>query len=239
MTTKLIKWLTVLSLFISVPVAVVAQAEEKPPSPGPDYVWEEAYLEEDGNVVAPGFWRLQTHEGFEWVAGRTDAEGRYIPGHWHSLELKPDKMWIPGYWAHNQWIAGRWRVKVRTGFRWIPGHWTRQGIWVGGHWHPVKALTGQVWVPGHWSRRGTWVPGHWRPVRKRGLVWLPGHFNRHGIWIGGRWVKTRRGQVWVPGHFNRQGGHWRPIHRRGHIWIRGHYNRFGVWVPGHWRRGRR
>ncbi len=166
-------------------------APERPPAPGRNAVWEQAYTMPNG-VVVKGFWRPKSKPGFIWSPGFLDGEWRYIPGHWRPVKPgRPGYVWVPGFWLEDRWYEGHWRPDRREKFAWIPGHWDQQGQWTFGHWQPEMAsAAGQAWVPGHWQGE-TWVEGFWRPVAKKGYAWRPGHYIREGQWAEGRWEKMK------------------------------------------------
>ncbi|MCK5218340.1 YXWGXW repeat-containing protein, partial [bacterium] len=212
---------------------------ERPPAPGPNYLWVDAYALSDG-FFAPGYWKLRNRIGFSWESGFINVEGLYIPGYWKPLKRRrPGYNWVPGYRFGGRWYDGKWRRSKRAGYAWMPGHWTRLGTWTHGYWRPMRHYPrGKVWVPGHWNRRGNWVAGRWRLKSRVNHDWIKGRYNIRNEWVSGHWKRIPENRIWVPGYWDRRGvwvkGLWRQKEKSGYKRRSGRYNRFGAWVPGRW-----
>lgn len=210
-------------------------------APDKDYVWVDGYELDDG-MIAKGFYRERTRDGFVWVEGHYNTTDQWVDPHWTPAQPNQGHVWVRGHAGlDGYWIHGHWRVIRRDGYRWVAPA-VVAGVLVHGHWHPIKARAGYVWSPGHRSIKGYWVPGHWRALKRTGYRWKPGHW-RYGVWLPGYWkpIKVRAGRIWVGGHWGPTGwvvGFWRPKLRVGFHWHAGHWGPKG-WVVGGWRQGPR
>lgn len=56
---------------------------EKPPKPGPNFVWVEPVKNKDGTTM-PGHWKkmVPPRPGAVWLPGHYGRGGKWIPGHW-------------------------------------------------------------------------------------------------------------------------------------------------------------
>lgn len=201
--------------------------------PGPNYIWVDVVVL-NGEVCAPGFWRLRTRSGYLWVNGYWDGD-RYIPGYWRPRQARGSSwVWAPGHWAGKYWIEGHWRPARRSGYQWEIGHWDRSGNWHDGHWRPVTQRPDREWVPGYWLPGDKWKEGYWRPRSRDGFVWVPGYFNGSGRWVEGGWQAAPPKHYWAPGYWDPNGGftpgRMVPEHD-GEAPAPGHYGRDSRWVP--------
>lgn len=209
-------------------------------APDKDYMWVDGYEDMEGDVVK-GFYRERSRDGFAWIDGDYVDED-WVDPHWEPTTIKPDHVWVHGHvGSDDYWVPGHWRIIARVGYVWEKPA-VVHGVWLHGHWRPIKSRVGSVWVPGHRGLTGAWVSGHWRAGQRTDFRWNAGRW-RYGIWVSAHWrpLKVREDHVWVAGYLGPDGwiaGLWRPKLRVGFTWRAGYWGPRG-WIVGSWRKGPR
>ena len=78
-------------------------------SPDEDWVWEDGYELDSGEVVE-GFYRPRIRDGFAWRDGYWDMDV-WVPGGWEPQGIRDGYVWTRGFrGVDGYWVPGQWRV---------------------------------------------------------------------------------------------------------------------------------